>query len=189
MTYLTSLSKIFALDTNVYTELEKTGRLFASAFINVFVAGLLFGLANLYHTRLVLREELAGGFESPLMGIVVFALLVFVNVAFVYLAHAGFSLLLWSIGRGFKGLAPFFPVYLYTGAALAPLWLGLPFIFLYSKNIASPLSLLLGTFGMAWAFVTVTRSVMASQNFNFPRAASTLALTIIFIVSLRIIWS
>jgi hypothetical protein len=187
LAYIYAWQKILALDTQVYRELDKNGRLFRTAFINIFLTGLFYSLANLHYTRLALREELAEGFTNPLLMAAVLALLIIYGIASVFLAHAGFSLLLWSMSRGLRGQTPFFPVYLFTGAAMAPLWLGLPFILLYTKGIWPIPSLLLGALGLAWASVTLIRSIMASQNFTFLRATAALALTVIFIISFKII--
>lgn len=186
--YLANFKKILSLDINVYTKMGKNS-LFFNAFINVFVTGLTFGLANLYYTRIRLQEELSAGFENPTAGILVFSLLVIASIAQIFLAHAGFSLLLWAISKGFNGKAQFFAVYQFTGVAFVPLWIGVPFIFLYSYNILSPLSLILGVLAIAWAFATVTRSIMACQSFKLPKAAAALALTIIFIISFRSLMS
>jgi hypothetical protein len=187
LSYLSALKKILRLDTQVYRDLDQNGQLFRTAFLNVFLTGCFYGLANLLHTRLILREELAGGFDNPLLGAAVFAVLTLAGIASIFLAHAGFSLLLWALSKGLRGESPFFPVYLYTGAALAPLWLGLPFIYLYSKGIWPVAALLLGALGLAWGAVTMIRSIMAGQNFTFLRASLALALTAIFIISFRII--
>jgi hypothetical protein len=189
LTYFRNVSKILALDTHVYLDLEKNNRLFFTAFMNLFLTGVFFGLANLYNMRILLQEDLTSGFSNPFLGIAVYGMLIFASIAQVFLAHAGFSLLLWAISKGVKGYASFFPVYLHTGAALAPLWVGMPFIYLYSNNILNPISLLLGAFGLAWASVTLIRSIMANQTFTFLRASIALVLTVTFIISLRIIWS
>lgn len=189
MTYLQSITRIFALDQEVYQELDNSGKLFRTAFINLLLLGLLFGVANIINAQQILRQDFTGGFDNPTVGTVVFAALIFASTAQIFMAHAGFALLLWAIARGFKGLSAFFPIYLLTAAASAPLWLGLPFLFLYLNQAVGLFGLILGALGLAWAAATYIRSIMVGENFTAFRASAALAVTIIFIVSLRILWS
>lgn len=84
-------------------------------------------------------------------------------------------------------MAPFFSVYLYTGAAVVPLWLGLPMLSLKFSGTAGAFALISGLTGLAWSFFTLSRSVMSSQNFSFARSATTLALTALFIISFLVL--
>ncbi|EEG76095.1 hypothetical protein [Dethiobacter alkaliphilus] len=183
MNYLQNVIRILTLDTSVYRDMEKNNRLFFTAFVNVFLTGLFFGLARLYYVF----YEGGGGFEDPRLQLLYLVGLL-ISVAQIFLAHAGFSLLLWAMSRGIKGQAAYFPVYLHTGTATVPLWLGLPMVTLYSWGLLGTFSLLLAAVGLTWGFATIAKSLMASQAFTFVRASIALAITIIFIFSFYVLW-
>lgn len=189
MSYQQAVKRIFALDTDIYHELEKNRRLFKTAFANLLLLGLFYGLANLYGALDLLRRESPGGFENPTLAAFVFILLVAASLASVFTVHAGFSLLAWAISRGFGGLSAFFPVYLHIGAAVPPLWIGAPLLFFYFRNLAGLPALIPGAIAAVWAFVTVTRSIMAGQNFSLVKALISLVVTVIFAISIRILMS
>lgn len=188
MTYLQNVIRILSLDATVYHDLEKNNRLFTTAFINVFLAGLFFGLANLYHARFILQQEGISGFDSPAIGALVYLILIIASIAQIFLSHAGFSLLLWAMSKGVKGQAGYFPVYLHTGAAIVPLWLGLPIVALYGHDIISIPGIILGVIGLAWTGATIMKSIMSLQKFNAMRAIFSLSITIIFIIAFYSLW-
>lgn len=189
MTYMQNVYHILTIKKNIYLNLEKNRRLFSTAFLNLFILGLLTGYVNIANTRTLLEAELFGGFETPGLAIMVFGYLLFFSVSQIFLAHAGFSLLLWAMGMGFRGKSPFLSVYLHTGAAVPPLWLGLPLLLIYFSPLAAgQLILYLGILCLAWGFATITNSVKDSQNFSWLQSTAALSLTIIFIISFLILW-
>ncbi|MDW7650410.1 MAG: YIP1 family protein [Bacillota bacterium] len=188
MSYLYSLRRILTLDPGIHRELAESGRLFKTAFLNLLFLGLAFGSAYIYNASVLLRTEQPGGFQSPAIGIAVYFMLIVAATAQIFLAHAGFSLLLWAMSRGLKGTNSFFPVYLHTGAAMVPFWLGIPMTFLYTSGHFGLPALLLGALGLAWGAGTLIYAVMASQNLSFFRSTVSLAITVIFIISFRILW-
>ena len=187
LSYMQSLIRILALDQTIHRELEETGRLFKVAFVNILLLGLTAGAANAVNALTLIRQEQAGGFENPNLGAIIIILLIFASTAQIFLAHAGFSLLLWAMSKGLKGVSSFFTVYMHTGAALAPLWLGVPMLLFYFNGVGGIFTLLLGAIGVTWGVITLTRSVMVSQHLTFARAAFALAITVIFIISFRIL--
>lgn len=188
MSYPQSLRRILILDQSIYQHLAESGRLFKTTFLNLLVLGIVFGAAYIYNAGQILRTEQAG-FESPTVAAAVYAMLLVAATAQIFLAHAGFSLLLWAMSRGLKGTSAFFPVYLHTGASVVPLWLGIPMFFFYNAGQFGIFSLLLGGVGLAWGALTMVHSIMYSQQLPLVRSTIALAITIIFIISFRIITS
>ena len=182
-----SLTRILKLDDTIHRELEQTGLLFKVAFINILLLGLATGSANAINAFALLRQEQASGFENPNLGAIIIVLLIFASTAQIFLAHAGFSLLLWAMSKGLKGVSSFFTVYMHTGAALAPFWLGIPMLLFYFNEVGGILTFILGAIGVTWGTIALIRSVVASQNLTFARAAFSLALTVVFIISFRIL--
>jgi hypothetical protein len=184
-----NIYQILTLKKNIFHKLEKNRRLFSTAFLNLFILGLLSGYVNVANTRTLLEAELSGGFETPGLAIMVFGYLIFFSISQIFLTHAGFSLLLWAMGMGLRGKATFLSVYLHSGAAVPPLWLGLPMLLMYFGAVATGQFILyLGILSMAWGFATITNSVMDSQNFSWRQSVAVLSITIIFIISFLILW-
>jgi hypothetical protein len=189
LSYPQSLRRILTLDQSIYQHLAESGRLFKTTFLNLLILGTVFGTAYIYNANQLLRVEQPGGFESPTVAAAVYAMLLVAATAQIFLAHAGFSLLLWAMSRGLQGTSIFFPVYLHTGASVVPLWLGIPMVFFYSAGHFGVFSLLLGGVGIAWGALTIIHSIMYSQQLTLVRSTIALAITIIFVISFRIITS
>ena len=58
LTYMQNVYHILTIKKNIYLNLEKNRRLFSTAFLNLFILGLLTGYVNIANTRTLLEAEL-----------------------------------------------------------------------------------------------------------------------------------
>ncbi len=126
VSYFSHMSRLIALDASVYHEMMKKKLSLRYCVLNVFIAGLIYGVSSAWITKSM-------NFAAKNGDAVVFSPLVviLVGVSLAYLIHGGTALFIWVFCKGIGGCSQFMPPYLNLGVASVVLWPLLPVVAMF----------------------------------------------------------
>ncbi|MCP3950706.1 MAG: hypothetical protein GY697_00575 [Desulfobacterales bacterium] len=184
VSYPRHMLQLLALDSAAVRDLFKKGFALPYCSVNVFVFGLIYGLAAIYFSQPVLGQnsgQTAGTF-NPLM-------IIMVGVSVAFLMHAGAALFLWVFCRGIGGSPFFAPVYMGMGAAAIAFWPLAPGLAALQANC---LGLVLALFSMAaalYAAIVVYVTVREVSRLSHLKMSIACAVTLIYVGCFMYLWT
>ncbi|MCG8403108.1 MAG: hypothetical protein MJA84_16175 [Firmicutes bacterium] len=183
MAYFSYLSRLYRFDFSVFTPGELPARPFLSAFCNVLVAGLLYGVSSL-----LLNLEQLAVFTDAFSRNVASFLIILSGVLVALVVHAGGTLFIWTFCRGVGGSTGLLNYYVGTGFAVPLLWPALPFLAAFGAGYTDLLVLAVLAVGAAAFLAALVASLREVSGLRTARLAAALSLTAVFVGCFLYLW-
>jgi hypothetical protein len=180
--YLAYLARVFRFDFSVYNDLPR--RPFLAVFLNLFLAGLIYGGSSLYFNLGQMREIFTDAASINIAGFMI----VLSGIALVFLAQAGSSLFIWTFCRGVGGNTSLINYYVGTGMAVPVFWIALPFFAALGADFGGSLFNSLAVVVTVAAAVSLVASIKEASGLTAGRLFAALLLTLIFVGSFLYLW-
>ena len=181
--YITYLARVFRFDFSVYQPQSLPASPFIYTFLNVFLAGLIYGLFSLQF-NLGQLEAFPDAYSRNFTAV----LIVLSGISVVIMAQAASSLFIWTFCRGVGGNTGLINYYVGTGMVMPVFWLALPFYAAMGAGLTGTLVSTLAAITTAAAVVSLVASVKEASGLAAGRLTIAIALVVIFVGSFLYLW-
>ena len=181
--YLTYLARVFRFDFSIYQPQSLPSSPFLITFLNVFLAGVIYGLFSLQFNLGQLEVFPDAFSRSFTAGIIVLS-----GISVIILAQAASSLFIWTFCRGVGGNTGLTNYYVGIGLMMPMFWLALPFYAAMGAGITGILVSAMTAITTAAAVVSLVASIKEASGLAAGRLMIAIALVVIFVGSFLYLW-